>query len=116
MLGFLKKLLVYWFFLAGLGYVAYFASSNLESIYVHVPQVGEFKAKAAIVYLAVFFAGCLFSSLYFAYEMVRHQVIIRQLRRQIPHTELKQTLPTLGSPASIEDAKDEVAPRKLNET
>lgn len=105
-MNFLKKLLTYWFILLIIGFLAWFCAFNTEMIFVHVPQMGEFKMRAAIVYIILFLAGCLFSSAYFGAEMVRRYFEIRTLKKRVT---LLESSSYAGSSAKHRSALQEPA-------
>lgn len=107
-MGFLKKSFYFGVTLGTLGILAYFSSLNFDYIYVNIPWLGEFKTRAAIVFLGSFLAGSLFTYGYFGVATFRKSLKIRQLTKQIATLENHQ--PRELTKPSKEPARDKDTP------
>lgn len=82
-MDFLKKLSSFWLVIILVGLVGYFSAHNLERIYVNIPQVGEFKMRAAIAFIFCFSAGAFMTVLYFGLDAFKKTLQIKRLKKQV---------------------------------
>lgn len=88
-MDFIRRLGSFWIVLLLCSIGGYFCLFNLDYIYVNVPQMGEFKVRAAVAYIACFLAGATVVIIYFGFEIFRKSWIIMQKNKQIRDLENK---------------------------
>jgi hypothetical protein len=66
-----------------MSYIAFFAYLNVDTIYVHLPYVGEFRIPAALAFLSAFISGAIFSAFYFLADTARKSFEIKRSRKEL---------------------------------
>ncbi len=96
---FLNKLISHWLILVTGAVLGYFCSFNLDPIYVHFPQLGEYRMRGATLFMLFFLAGCAWSSLYFTLDTIRKSWTVRNLKKRIKALETHGHKPAPPVPA-----------------
>jgi hypothetical protein len=88
-MGFLKKFgnFLFLFLIVGVG--GYFAAYNLDYIEVTIPHSGQFRMRAAGVYILVFLAGVAITVFYFGLEALKNSIILATKNHRIKSLEKK---------------------------
>lgn len=88
-MDFTKKFLSYWFFLIIAVLAVYIGISNIDYIYVRIPQVGEFKTRAAFAFLAWFVAGAGVTAIWFGMDAIKKSLRIRTLQHKVRQLQIE---------------------------
>lgn len=112
-MDFIRRLGSFWIVLLFCCLGGYFCLFNLDYIYVNIPQMGEFKVRAAVAYIGCFLAGASVVILFFGFELFRKSWVIRQKNRQIRDLEKKLAASGRSAPSQDLDVNPSLNPASL---
>ena len=88
----IKKFLNLILILACMSYIAFFAYLNVDTIYINLPYIGEFRIPAAVAFLCTFVAGAIFSGFYFVIDTAKKSFEIKRSRKELSYLQRDTSL------------------------
>ena len=108
---FMKRMTQYWLLLVVVLFWGFVGAFNTDSLYVHIPLLGELKAKAVIIYLTMFLLGCAVTTLYLGLDSLKKSFKIRQLTKEKQKLGIPQAKTSSIAKTKEQDDSPTVAPK-----